>query len=664
MIVGTAGHVDHGKTTLVRALTGVDTDRLPEEKARGISIELGFAYAQPDGDDTEPIGFVDVPGHRKFVQTMIAGAAGIDVGLLVVAADDGPMPQTREHLDILRWLGVTDLVVALSKVDAVDPGRACAATDELTALLETTPYRDAPIVPVSAIGGEGIAALTAVLRARASVAAQRPGIDADLHDARRFRLAIDRAFVLKGIGLVVTGTCFAGRVAIDDRMLLLPGGLEARVRTIHAQNRAVQQAHAGQRVALNLVGRGVEKSTVHRGDWIVAPSLAIETDRVDVRLIASQAPAAGDPFRSLDARQWRSVRFHAGAAACNARVVLLDDATGEDGSASEAPRVALAQIVFERARHLVAGDRFVLRDPGAAEGLSGSIAGGVVLDIDVPARGRRGAARLRFLNVAAAGDARATLSDAVEASAKGIELARWNRTHDTAFDAASVAAHAVVHGVTPDGAPDSTLFSSTLWKVLLARLVDVLAAEHARAPDAVGPGRDRLRRMAAPSLSTSAFAALIDVLKDEGRVMQTGAWLHLASHRVELSVDDRARFDRARPLLRDATEPGNPPRVRDIARALGDDEAAVRSLFVRLASLGEVYRVAHDHYFLPDTVQRLAHAATEVAQADGVARAAAFRDRIGVGRKVAIQILEFFDRVGYTRRIGDDHRIIQPTLFD
>ena len=170
--------------------------------------------------------------------------------------------------------------------------------------------------------------------------------------------------------------------------------------------------------------------------------------------------------------------------------------------------------------------------------------------------------------------------------------------------------------------------------------------------------------MATPSLATSAFAALIDVLKVDGRVMQTAAWLHLASHRVELSTDDRARFDRARPLLRDAPEGGNPPRVRDVARALGDDEAAVRRLFVRLASLGEVYRVAHDHYFLPEAVRRLAHAATAVAQADGVVRAAAFRDRIGVGRKVAIQILEFFDRVGFTRRAGDDHRVIQPTLFD
>ena len=636
MIIGTAGHVDHGKTSLVRALTGVDTDRLAEEKARGISIELGFAYADFGDAEAEPVGFIDVPGHRKFVQTMIAGAAGIDLGLLVVAADDGPMPQTREHLDILRWLGVTELVVALSKVDAVDDARCDAAALALDALLDGTPYRGAPVVPVSSVSGQGLDAL------RAALLVHRRRTKRDV--APHFRLAIDRAFVLQGIGLVVTGTCFAGQVAIDDRLTLLPGGLEARVRGIHAQNRAVQRAHAGQRVALNLSGRGVEKSTVHRGDWIVDSAIAIETDRIDVRLTAADHASS---FASLDARHWHGVRFHAGAASVNARVTLLEDAADD-------AQDALAQIVFEHPLHVVAGDRFVLRDASSGDGEAGSLAGGIVLDVDVPTRGRRAAPRLDFLRVAARGDARATLADAVARGAKGVDLARWNLAHNTSFTADAVTAHAA----------GTALFAVDRWEAMRTRVLTTLADEHARAPDSVGPARDRLRRMAVPSLDAATFTALADALKADGLLSQTGAWLHLPDHRVEVSTDDRALFDRTVALLRDAAEPNNPPRVRDLAKALTIDEALLRGLFVRLASRGEVYRVAHDHYFLPATVQSLARVVVEVAEAGGVAKAAPFRDRIGVGRKVAIQILEFFDRVGYTRRVGDDHRVIQPSLFD
>ena len=706
MIIGTAGHVDHGKTSLVRALTGVDTDRLAEEKARGISIELGFAYTRLDdgpghaagalddaandaaNDASEPIGFIDVPGHRKFVQTMIAGAAGIDLGLLVIAADDGPMPQTREHLDILAWLGVPELVVALSKVDAVDDERRHAALREVHELVESSTYANADIVPVSTVSGEGIATLAGVLRGQRGAGASRRA-EASL------RLAIDRAFVLQGIGLVVTGTCCSGRVGIDDTLTLLPGRVDARVRGIHAQNRAVTEAHAGQRVALNLAGRGIEKSTVHRGDWAVAPSIAIETDRVDVQLAApprrptrraveANGAASGTIQRErpfFDTRTWRHVRFHAGAASVNARVALLQAGDAADDAADDADDGAcIAQVVFDQPLHLVAGDRFVLRDASghdpragsAAEAIAGSIAGGVVLDVDVPARGRRSPARLAFLQTAAGGDALATLAHAIGASDKGVDLARWNIAHNTAFAAGDLEARLGVRAVGTTGRASAagsadpapiTLFSPARWDALQARVAEVLAIEHARTPDSVGPGRERLRRMATPSLNAPAFAALIDALKAAGHVSQTGAWLHLSGHRVELSADDRARFERARAWLEGA-EANHPPRVRDIARELGEDEGEIRNLFVRLASRGALYKVAHDHFFMPATVRALAQAAAELQQSDGVAKAAAFRDRIRVGRKLAIQILEFFDRVGYTRRLGDEHRIIQPALFD
>ncbi len=642
MIVGTAGHVDHGKTSLVRALTGVDTDRLAEEKARGISIELGFAYARLDGDGddeggddaSEPVGFVDVPGHRRFVQTMIAGAAGIDVGLLVVAADDGPMPQTREHVDILRWLGVPSIVVALSKVDAVDDAQRDASTRALRTLLDATPYRDATIVPVSSVRGDGIDAL------KSALATLRPRPRADVVERPGFRLAIDRAFTLPGIGLVVTGTCVAGRVAVDDALAIVPRGIEARVRSIRAHDRAVSEAHAGQRVALAIAGRGIERQAVHRGDWIVSSSVAIGTQRVDARL-------SGDAVAAFGTKDWHATRLHHGAASVDARVSMLDVARG------------LAQVVFDRPLHVLAGDRFLLRDATVADATSAArIAGGVVLDVDVPARGRRGDARLRYLATAAAGDDRATLAHVVDASVNGVDLARWNATHNAAFLPDDTIARAV-DGAGVDGG--AVLFADARWRAMRDRVVDALVDEHARAPDAVGPARDRLRRMALPAVATPVFAALVDELKRDGELAQTGAWLHRPAHRVVPSDDDRARFERARPLLE--STPNNPPRVRDIARALALDEAALRTTFVRLASIGELYRVAHDHYFTPAAVRALARCAADSAE-DGVARAAPFRDCIAVGRKVAIQILEFFDRVGYTRRVGDDHRIVQPSLFD
>lgn len=675
MIVGTAGHVDHGKTSLVRALTGIDTDRLVEEKARGITIELGFAYRPTDAADGpgEPIGFVDVPGHRRFVQTMIAGAAGIDVGLLVVAVDDGPMPQTREHLDILGWLGVPKLVVALSKIDRAGADRVDASIDAVIELLDRTPYRGSPIVPVSSVSGEGVDALMSTLLAHGDPGA----IEATVVeggapvDGRSFRLAIDRAFVLQGIGLVVTGTCVAGRVALDDALVLLPGDLPARVRGIHAQNRPVAVAHAGLRVALNLVGRGVEKSSVHRGHWIVAPTAAVVSQRIDVLLAAATGHGRGDHPSSraattspFDARGWRAVRFHAGAASHNARVIALDAALGAvlDATAGVVAGT-LAQVVFDDPVHVLAGDRFVLRD-ATIDDAPASIAGGIVLDVDVPPRGRRSEARIAHLAVAARGDPQLTLADALDRTAKGIDLGRWNATHNTAFDADAVPARAIGASAAGVRSTSVRLFAPARWAAMLARVVEVLAADHARAPDTVGPGRDRLRRMAAPAFDAATFGALVDTLKADGRIAQAGAWLHLPEHRVDLSSDDRLRFARARPLLHAAATPNNPPRVRDVARALGEDESSIRSLFVRLASLGELYRVAHDHYFLPETIRDLATAAAALAATGGVTKAAPFRDRIGVGRKVAIQILEFFDRVGYTRRSGDDHRVVQPTLFD
>ena len=372
MIVGTAGHIDHGKTSLVRALTGVDADRLKEEKARGITIDLGFAY-MPAGDGV--IGFVDVPGHERLVHNMLAGASGIDFALLVVAADDGPMPQTREHLAILDLLGLTRGLVALTKADLVDPDRLAAARNETANALIGTGLDGAEIVAVSSATGAGVAALRARLEAAAAERSARPA-------GAPFRLAVDRSFTLPGAGTVVTGTVLAGSVAPGDHLVASPSGLAVRVRGLHAQNRVAERGGPGDRCALNLAGDGVSKDALRRGDMIVAPALHAPTDRIDARLrvLASEARPIG---------QWLPVHLHHGAAEVAARVVLLGDpiAPGAEG---------LVQLVLDRPIAAAAGDRFVIRDTSAQR----TIGGGAFLDLRAPARRRRSPERLAQLAAA------------------------------------------------------------------------------------------------------------------------------------------------------------------------------------------------------------------------------------------------------------------------
>src|SRR5438552_1718603 len=301
MIVGTAGRIDHGKTTLVRALTGVDTDRLKEEKARGISIELGYAYTPLS--DGEILGFVDVPGHERLVHTMAAGACGIDFALLVIAADDGVMPQTREHVAILQLFGVTRGAVALTKVDRVDDAQLHAVEAEIAAFLSNTAFHDAPLFRVNATAG--VNPLTSALRAHLERVARDVGIGRGHTDARLFRLAIDRVFTLAGHGTVVAGTVFSGSVRVGDEVVIFPAGISVRVRSIHSQNRPAEVGNTGERCALNVTG--VEKSAVKRGDWLADSRALSATTRIDVRVELI-------PDTNTVLKSWAPVHFHHGAA--------------------------------------------------------------------------------------------------------------------------------------------------------------------------------------------------------------------------------------------------------------------------------------------------------------------------------------------------------------
>ncbi len=401
MIVGTAGHIDHGKTALVRSLTGVDADRLKEEKERGVTIDLGFAYMPMQ--DGGILGFVDVPGHEKFVHNMLAGATGIDFVLLVVAADDGVMPQTIEHLAIVDLLGVEKGAVALTKIDLVSPDRLSEAKREIANALAGARLANAPIFPISNTTGEGVAALRDHLVAAAAQ-----------HRAKRteglFRLAVDRSFTLRGAGTVVTGAVLSGVVRIGDSVIVSPSGLSARIRSIHAQNHESAEGRAGERCALNLSGDGVAKTAIHRGDVVMAPALHAPTMRFDasIKLLSSETrPLA----------TWTPARLHIGAAEVGARVVPLGAdkiAPGEEG---------FAQIVIEREIAVCVGDRFILRDVSARR----TIGGGRIVDLRAPARKRRTPERLAQLEALSIEAPDAALAALLDRAPYYIDLAGFAR---------------------------------------------------------------------------------------------------------------------------------------------------------------------------------------------------------------------------------------------
>ena len=406
MLIGTAGHIDHGKTTLVKALTGVDADRLPEEKARGITLDLGYAYTPLA--DGQVLGFVDVPGHEKLIHNMLAGATGIDFVLLVIAADDGPMPQTREHLELLDLLGLNRGAVALTKIDAVAPERLDAARAEIDALLAGTGLAGSPVFPVSGRTGAGVAELRAHLDAAAASLPPRP-------TAGRFRLPIDRAFSIKGVGTVVTGTAHAGQVNVEDSLVISPPGtgkeMRARVRGLHVQDRPADQGRAGKRCALVVKG-DFAKQDIARGMWLVDASLAMPLTRFQAEL---RVPAGQKPVTHMQV-----VHVHLGTEDIPGRVALLDCPEAAPGAS------ALAEILLERETLALRGDRFILRDAGARR----TVAGGRVLDIFPPTRHKRSPQRLALLNSLRRDDPAASLTLLAEQSPAGIDLTRfalsWN----------------------------------------------------------------------------------------------------------------------------------------------------------------------------------------------------------------------------------------------
>jgi selenocysteine-specific elongation factor len=623
MIIGTAGHIDHGKTALIQRLTGIDTDRLPEEKRRGMTIDLGFAHLDLEG--VGRVGIVDVPGHDRFVHNMVAGASGFDLVLLVVAADDGVMPQTREHLDIVSLLGVESCVVALNKIDLVSAPRAQAVTEEIRALADATPcLREAPIVPVSAHTGEGLDELR---RALAEKLKKLPPRDAGGY----FRMAIDRAFTRPGFGPVVTGTIASGRVHKDDSLRLLPGGETVRVRGIQSHNQTSESAEAGSRCALNLTG--VEKDSLERGTMICDPRLPRVAHIVDVAI--TLAPGLKRPPRNH-----QRVRFHSGTAEEFARLVWIEAAS--PGGAG------LAQLRLENAVALMYRDRFVLRDEPARH----TLGGGVVLDPFASRHGlgrperREPLRRLRTLDtdealdvwLAARGAEGWLISELAQQLAEPPErlMPRLAKRENLVREATGT---------------DVWVASATAVDDLLALLQQVLSDYLRAHPRTTAMPLATLHASACPRLDTRVFRLLVTRLTAAGKAEQMEDGLRPPGHRQQFSALETRLAERIEIEL---SFHGKPlPKLAALARAVGQTVSQLGRFLGELERAGRVVRLAPEIYVTRRDLDTWRGRAEKLLAQHGQMTLAQFRDDIGAGREFAMQVLEYLDHAGVTRRQGN-----------
>jgi selenocysteine-specific elongation factor len=648
-ILATAGHVDHGKSALVRTLTGTDPDRLPEEKARGITIDLGFAHLDLG---TDHLGIVDVPGHEDFVKNMVAGVGSIDLALFVVAADDGWMPQTEEHLQILLYLGVTRAVVAMTKVDlAADEA---AARAQIGTRLKGTPFESAPIVGTSIVANSGFDALRAAL---ATVLKDLP----PQRDVGKPRLPVDRAFVLKGVGTVVTGTLTGGPLKRGQGVVVQPSGRAARVRTMQTHNAEVEAIVPGSRVALNLPDLQVDADgraaagtgVVQRGDVITLADLGKPSDTIDVVLERSgrgaergaedAIPAGGASRRLKDATR---VRVHLGSGDFPCRVYFID---GE----KELPPGgrSLAQLRFEQPVFAFAGDRFIVRDWPEQH----TLAGGIVLDPDAVRRGYRQDARREFLRQ------RSGAPDAVLPFVRS-ELTRLQVARRPAlllksrFSAAEVA-HAVAQ-LAAEGAvvvAGDVVADAARWKALHRKAADAVDADHKAKPEQLGVKLTDLRAAvgdALPEGESAVFDSLVAEMCRNGFV-RAGALIRRSTHRPALPPRLQAAGARIRTAL--AAKPFDPPARRELA-----PDAVSQQALRFLLETGEAVEVGDDAVLSSEGYARAVDAIRTFLRGKGSATVSELKPVLGVSRRIMVPLLERLDRDGVTLRKGDVRVLRSP----
>jgi len=629
VIVGTAGHIDHGKSALVEALTGTHPDRLAEEKRRGITIDLGFAFLEENG---VRFGLVDVPGHERFVSNMLAGAAGIDVVLLVIAADESIKPQTREHFDICRLLGVTRGVVALTKSDLVDPDMLGLVRLEVEDYLRGSFLERAAIVPVSAKTGAGLAELKKALHA---VATEIPGKDA----ARYFRLPIDRAFAMKGFGTVVTGTLISGSVGAEDEVELFPGGKLLRVRGVQSGGKSIERAIAGQRTAVNLAG--IDHSEVKRGMTLATPGRFRTTRRTDVRL--TLLPSA----RKLKHRA--RVHFHAGTAETVAEISLYGQSILAPGQG------ALGHLRLQDDVLALPGDRFIVRQFSPVI----TIGGGVILDPLARRPMVRDTGRAVFLETLESGKREEMLAAMTERALLGLAFEEIvARTGWFDQEIRQVAQNLVAAGRTKIvSAEPLILLGRKAFDDVRRKIAERVERFHKENPLSPGIAREDLRANLGRRVRAETFRAALDELASEKKLDVQGELVKRAGSQIELQPEEAQAKGEIEKAFSGAGLAV--PSVKEVLAKLAVEAKRAEKLLQILLREKNLVRVSPELIFHRDALARLKEllAAHKKAKGERIS-VPVFKDLAGISRKYAIPLLEYLDRERVTRRAGDERVIL------
>ncbi len=629
-VIGTAGHVDHGKSTLVEALTGINPDRLKEERERQMTIDLGFAWLTlPNG---EPVGVVDVPGHQDFIENMLAGVGGIDAALLVVAADEGVMPQTREHLAILDLLQVPSGLVVLTKTDLVDSEWLALVTADVRAAVRGSVMDQAPIVPVSARTGHGLTELKSTLQVILEAGSPRP-------DRGRPRLPVDRVFTLSGFGTVVTGTLIDGSFKVGDEVALLPGNLTARIRGLQTHKTKIDVAQPPSRLAVNLAG--VEHSQVRRGMVLARPGTLDGTTLIDVRLRHL-------PLAAQELKHNSEVKFFTGSSEVLGTVRLLEGdvlAPGDTG---------WVQLALSEPAVVVKGDHFILRRPSPSE----TIGGGVVVDPHPPGRHRRrDRAVLAALEAQERGTPEERLIEALDRlgpAPLATALAQAGHDSDTM---AGIVPDLVRQGKLIEIDGPNLVASPGSWSQFEADLRGALAAYHAANPLRGGMPREELKsrlgqRLASQkraSWSARVFNALVAYAAKTGTVAVSGSLVRLAGHQVVFSAEQKARADQL--IARFERDPYNTPSYKEAASLVGSD------LLAALVEQGRLVQLSSDVLLLSETYRAMTQRVRQSLEQHGKITVAEVRDLFGTSRKYALALMEYLDAQGVTRRVGDERQL-------
>ncbi|MBI4527827.1 MAG: selenocysteine-specific translation elongation factor [Deltaproteobacteria bacterium] len=628
-IIGTAGHIDHGKTSLIKALTGQDTDRLKEEKERGISIDLGFAYIDlPDGTRA---GIVDVPGHERFIRNMLAGAHGIDLVLFTVAADDGVMPQTEEHLDILHLLGVKLAIFLITKSDLVPGARIQDVEEEIRILTLGTALEESPIIPFSAITGQGLPEL-------------RQQISEMLLTRKKsaplgyFRLPVDRAFILQGHGVVVTGTALSGEIGVGDRVRCLPGEQIFRVRNLQVHNEAVDSAGWGQRIALNLSGQ--EKPAIKRGHVICHDKLTLTSNRFDALLELRPAAAKG-------IKNHQQVRVYLGTAERMAKVILLG---GREKL--EAKESGYCQVVLSEPLVVLRKDHFIIRNETAQR----TLGGGIIIH-PWARKHKRGEAELQDRLAALHTDDVSLLVQSFLDQSEDFALPIGSIQQFLNLKEEELGEQLgpmeMLRAFSTEG--EKVYTTEKKWQSLKEIMLNVLRDSHAAHPLAPGMDMEELRVKLPYRIPPRLFRTLLDTLEADKVAVREGNLLRLPGHQVRLGHEDKSLSENIKRVL--SKNPLSPPDLKQLENELGMDKGKLSGVLRVMERDGSIVRVSTDLYFLSSCVDKVKDVLYKYLSNNGEITAANFRDLLGSTRKYTIALLEYFDREGVTMRVGDVRRL-------